>query len=107
MYPLPQDAFESIQAMFSGAGEKEDVFDSAEAMPVFARTSFEQEGADSSKSVEPMPVSYSANRVVIDSREGTDSADVITIASGTIREGADNCSSGAKKEVCTIPGVSI
>ena len=33
------------------------------------------------------------NRVVIDSREGTDSANVITLASGAIREGADTGSS--------------
>ena len=32
--------------MFSGAGEKEDVFESVEAMPVFAGTSFIREGAD-------------------------------------------------------------
>ena len=81
---LPQDVFESIQAMFSD--EKEDFFESvdffesAEAMPVFAGTSFEREGADSSN--------------------------VITLASGTIRgganngsrEGADNGSSGAKRK---------
>ena len=97
---LPHDVFESIQAMFSGAGEKEDVFKSVEAMHVFAGTSFEREGADSSKSVEPMPVFSGANRVVIDSREGTDSANVITLASGTIREGADTGSSDtSQKEV--------
>ena len=41
---------------------------------LFAGTSFEREGADSSKSVEP-----------------------ITLPSGTIQEGADNGSSGAKR----------
>ena len=48
---LPQDVFESIQAMFSD--KKEDFFESMDfcesikAMPVFAGTSFEQEGANS------------------------------------------------------------
>ena len=66
---LPQDAFESIQAMFSD--EKEDFlesvdfFESIEATPVFAGTiaSFEREGANS--------------------------PNVITLTSGAIREGAD------------------
>ena len=59
-----------------------------------------------------MPVSYVANRVVIDSQEGTDSANVITLASGTIRdlegadngsrEGADSDSSGAKRKYVPV-----
>ena len=72
---LPQDVSKSIEAMFSGAGKKlkEGFFESVEAMTVFAGTSFEQEAADSSKSIEPIPVF-----------EGTDSEKVITLASGTI-----------------------
>ena len=64
---LPQDVFESIKATFSGAGAREDVVESVEAMPEVAGTSFQ--------------------------REGTDSANVITLASGAIREGADTGSS--------------
>ena len=85
---LPQDVFESIQAMFSD--EKEDFlesvdfFESVEAMPVFAGTIFEREGADSSNGM--------------------------TLASGTIREGddngsregADNGSSGAKRKYVPV-----
>ena len=64
---LPQDVFESIEAVFFGAGAREDVVESVEAMPEVAGTSFQ--------------------------REGTDSANVITLASGAIREGADTGSS--------------
>ena len=77
---LPQDVFESIQAMFSD--EKEDFFESVdffesiEAMPVFAGTSFDREGANS--------------------------PNVITLASGTIREGADKGSSGAKRKYVPV-----
>ena len=71
---LPQDASKSIEAMFSGAGEKEDAFGSAEAMPVFAETSFEREATDPS------------------------SANVVTFASGAIREGADTGSSGTSQK---------
>ena len=74
---LPQDVSKSIEAMFSGAGRKEGFFDSVEAINVFAGTSFERETADSSKSVEPTPL-----------LESTDSEKAITLASGTIREGA-------------------
>jgi hypothetical protein len=76
----------------------EDVFESVEAIPVFAGTSFEREATDSLKRVEPMPVFSGANRVVIDSREGTDSANVITLASGTVREGADTDSYGTSQK---------
>ena len=86
---LPQDVFESIQAMFSD--EKEDFFESVDffesieaIIPVFAGTSFEREGANS--------------------------PNVITLASGTIREGADKGSSGAKRKyvpvVASSPGNS-
>ena len=86
---LPQDVSKSIEAMFSGAGKKEGFFESIEAMNVFAGTRFEQETADSSKSVEPTPVF-----------ESTDSEKVITLAPGTIREGAYTGSSGtSQKEV--------
>ena len=79
---LPQDVSKSIEAMFSGAGRKEGFFESVTfagvpAMNVFAGTSFERETADSSKSVEPTPL-----------LESTDSEKAITLASGTIREGA-------------------
>ena len=63
---LPQDVVESIQAMFSD--EKEDFFESVdffesiEAIPVFAGTSFERERANS--------------------------PNVITLASGTIHGGS-------------------
>ena len=43
---LPHDVFASIAAMFSGAGRKDDVFESIEAMPMFSGAS--PEGADSS-----------------------------------------------------------
>ena len=49
---LPQDAFDRIKAMFSDKkenfSERVDFFESVEAMPVFAGTSLEREGADSS-----------------------------------------------------------
>ena len=89
---LPRVAFESIQAMFSDEKEEffesVDFFESAEAMPVFAGTSFEREGADSSN------------------------INVITLASGTIREGANSGSregagngpSGAKRKY--VPAVA-
>ena len=56
-----------------------------------------REITDSSKSVEPMPVFSGTNCVVIDSREGTGSANAMTLASGAIREGAEFDSSQSSK----------
>ena len=64
-----EDFFESV-----------DFFESIEAMPVFAGTSFEQEGANS--------------------------PNVITLASGTIREGAGKGSSGAKRKYVPVAASS-
>ena len=69
---LPQDVSKSFEAMFSGAGKKEGFFESVEAMTVFAGTSFEREAADSSKSVEPIPVF-----------EGTDPEEIIPFPSSS------------------------
>ena len=78
----PLDVFESIQAMFTD--EKKEFFDSVdflesiEAMPVFVGTSFEL--------------------VSTNDQEGANPPNVITLTSGTIREGADKGSSGAKRK---------
>ena len=83
-----QDVSKGIKATFSGAGEKEGFFESVKAM---TGTSFEQETADSSKSVEPTPVF-----------ESTDSEKVTTLAPGTIQEGAYTGSSQSYKScLCT------
>ena len=63
-----------------------------------------REGTDSSKSAEPIPVFSGTNRVVIDSREGTDSANVITLASGAILEGADTDPSGTSQKGVSFLG---
>ena len=97
---LPQDVFKSTEATFSGAGAKEDAFElSRQPMIDLAnKHKLKREANDSSESVESMPVFSGANRVVIDSREGTGSANGVTLASGTIREGADTDSSGTSQK---------
>ena len=83
---LPLDVFESIQAMF--ADEKKEFFESVdflesiEAMPVFAGPGFEL--------------------VSTNDQEGANSPNVITLTSGTIREGADTGSSGAKRKYVPV-----
>ena len=68
---LPQDVFESetlsIKAMFSGA-----VFEMPRQLMIDLANEYKlrREGADSSKSVEPIPVFSGTNRVVINSRRG-------------------------------------
>ena len=68
---LPQDVFESIEAMFSGAGAKEDVFELSRQpmIDLVNKHKLRREANDSSKRVEPMPVFSGAtcSRVVIDS----------------------------------------